>query len=336
MGLAELFHSMTNTHSLPSLDLDGVACYMMSPKCRRICVMAGAGISVSAGIPDFRSIATGIYNSKATTAYSSLPTPQHMFDNEYFLSDQAPFYSFFAKDLFPSATTKPTRTHHFLRLLSQKGLLTKMYTQNIDSLERLAGLPPDKIIEVHGSLATASCAECGKSCDAQRMAKTIRRGGLPTCEKCGGAQKPDITFFGEKLPFLVREQMKLKMPDLRNCDLLLVIGTSLAVQPFAGFIDKVPRGCPRVFVNKGAVGSGRAGEYDDKGGQHMWGALGNYRDVLLEGECDRIILQLASKLGWMDELNGVVKEFEGELRRNGGKVDVEGKLLGSSAPVYPD
>jgi len=160
------------------------------------------------------------------------------------------------------------------------------------------------------------------------MAATIRAKGAPKCGKCGNSQKPDIVFFGEKLPRRVTEQMKLKMPDMRSCDLLIIMGTSLAVQPFASFIDKVPKSTPRVFMNKAAVGSGRAGEYDDKGGTHMFGQFGNYRDVLLEGECDKIILRLAAQLGWMEELLAVEKKFETEMVKNGGVVDVEGKVFG--------
>ena len=106
-------------------------------------------------------------------------------------------------------------------------------------LERIAGVPSRTIHEVHGTLATALCALCKKRCDAKRTALLILSNSPPLCEKCGGPQKPGIVFFGENLPAAVRGQIKLNMPDMRKCDLLIVMGTSLAVQPFAGFIDKV-------------------------------------------------------------------------------------------------
>ena len=145
MGFLEWLNGMTHSRRLKSLDLDGVADHISSNGCRKIVIMAGAGISVSAGIPDFRSLSAGIYNTKATNKYSELPTPQHMFDLDFFLENHGPFYDFFTHSLFPSPTTKPTRTHHFLKLLCEKELCQRVYTQNIDSLERLAGVPGDKV-----------------------------------------------------------------------------------------------------------------------------------------------------------------------------------------------
>lgn len=245
-----------------------------------------------------------------------LPSPQAMFDLDYFLhTSQAPFYDFCVNSLLPSTSTRqPTVTHHFLGLLESKGLLRRCYTQNIDMLERLAGVTNEMIYEVHGTLKTASCANerCRRPTDGKSLFDKLKSGRRPTCDKCGSPQKPDIVFFGEKMPRKVQEQIKLDMPDMRKCDLLLVMGTSLAVQPFASFVDAVPRSTPRVFFNVRSEGSGRKGEYEDRGGGHAWGRCGNYRDLLLEGDCDRVVTGLCRDLGWLEELQGRVREWGGE------------------------
>ena len=249
-----------------------------------------------------------------------------MFDIGFFLEDQIPFYDFVKNDLYPKSTTLPTTFHHFMRLLHEKNMLTRVYTQNIDMLERMAGIPQDNICECHGTLASASCGKCKRDCDGYQTIRSIRRGERPVCEKCSGPLKPDIVFFGEKMPRQVLEQIKMDMPDMRKCDLLIVAGTSLAVQPFASFIDAVPRATPRVFINRDIDGSGRRGEYDDPGGQHMWGKCGNYRDVLLRGDSDRVVTKLCRELGWLQELQAMIKEFVEENRK--GAVTIEERLYG--------
>jgi len=131
--------------------------------------------------------------------------------------------------------------------------------------------------------------------------------------------QPDITFFGEKLPRVLLEQIKMDMPDLRKADLVIIMGTSLAVQPFASFVDKCSRATPRVFVNR--EGAGRKGDYDDDGGVHMGGRFGNFRDVVLMGESDKLVEELARKLGWKEELDRSIKEFR-----------MKGNLLGVNSP----
>jgi NAD-dependent histone deacetylase SIR2 len=109
----------------------------------------GAGISTSAGIPDFRSPETGLY---ANLARLNLPHAEAVFDISYFRDKPEPFYSL-ARELYPGKF-RPTITHSFISLLHKKGLLLKLFTQNIDCLEREAGVPGDLIIEAHGSFAT--------------------------------------------------------------------------------------------------------------------------------------------------------------------------------------
>jgi len=117
---------------------------------RNIVVMSGAGISVSAGIPDFRSPKTGLYHN---LQQYNLPYPEAVFEISFFKENPQPFFQL-AKALYPG-TFSPTPTHLFIKLLAEKGLLLRNYTQNIDTLERAAGISPDLIVEAHLPLRTA-------------------------------------------------------------------------------------------------------------------------------------------------------------------------------------
>ncbi|KAK1023612.1 Sir2 histone deacetylase Hst2, partial [Friedmanniomyces endolithicus] len=141
--------------TLSSRTLEGLAEYIKAGKASKIVVMTGAGISTSAGIPDFRSPETGLY---ANLARLNLPYAEAVFDISFFKQKPEPFYAL-AHELYPGKY-RPTITHSFIRLLHDKGLLLKLFTQNIDCLEREAGVPDDKIVEAHGSFARQSCIEC--------------------------------------------------------------------------------------------------------------------------------------------------------------------------------
>lgn len=118
-------------------------------------------MSTSCGIPDFRST-KGIYASLKET-FPDLPTPTAMFDIDYFKKRPQPFYSF-AKEIFPGMF-KPSVSHMFIKLLEDEKKLLRNYTQNIDTLERIAGIT--RHVECHGSFGSATCLQCDKkySCD---------------------------------------------------------------------------------------------------------------------------------------------------------------------------
>ena len=129
--------------------LKKIAEYIREGKAKKICLMTGAGISVSAGIPDFRTPGTGLYDNLKKY---DLPKPEAIFDIEFFREDPTPFYDL-ARDLLPS-NYHPTPMHHFIRLLQDKGLLLRCYTQNIDTLERQAGVKSEYLIEAHANTNT--------------------------------------------------------------------------------------------------------------------------------------------------------------------------------------
>nr|XP_047921261.1 NAD-dependent protein deacetylase sirtuin-3, mitochondrial isoform X6 [Anser cygnoides] len=137
------------------LTLQDVAKLIRKKECRRIVVMAGAGISTPSGIPDFRSPGSGLYSN---LEQYDIPYPEAIFELTYFFVNPKPFFTL-AKELYPG-NYRPNYAHYFLRLLHDKGLLLRLYTQNIDGLERAAGIPPDRMVEAHGTFATATCTVC--------------------------------------------------------------------------------------------------------------------------------------------------------------------------------
>ncbi|KAL2021252.1 hypothetical protein VTK56DRAFT_7331 [Thermocarpiscus australiensis] len=148
-------------------------------KSRNIIVLTGAGISTSLGIPDFRSKGTGLYHK---LEHLGLSDPQEVFDINVFRQDPTIFYSV-ARDILPS-TERFSPTHAFIALLQQKGKLLTNYSQNIDNLEAKAGIKPDKLVQCHGSFATASCVKCGYKVPGETIFPEIRAGEIPRCRKC--------------------------------------------------------------------------------------------------------------------------------------------------------
>ncbi|KAF5344878.1 hypothetical protein D9758_011565 [Tetrapyrgos nigripes] len=262
-------------------------------ECKNIVLMLGAGVSTSAGIPDFRSPKTGLY---ANLARLNLPRPEAVFDIQFFQKNPVPFYTL-ANELYPGKF-RPTITHSFIRLLHEHGLLSLCLTQNIDTLERRAGVPDHKIVEAHGSFATQRCLKCRRPFDDAKMKDLVlnfsRTKKIPRCEKpgCNGLVKPDIVFFGESLP----EAFSASVSKVRNADLNIVIGTSLTVYPFAG-LALYP--CPRALINLDLVGD--FGEREDPD------------DFVLLGKCDDIIRELCEELGWEDELLKLWEEAKGSV-----------------------
>lgn len=124
-------------------------------------MLTGAGVSVSAGIPDFRTPGTGLYDNLQRY---NLGRPEDIFTMAVFRSDPRPFFHL-SRAMYPGRHF-PTPAHFFTRLLAERGLLRRLYTQNIDTLDRLAGVPPELLVEAHGSYATATCLECARRYDA--------------------------------------------------------------------------------------------------------------------------------------------------------------------------
>ena len=146
---------------------------------KNILVITGAGISTSLGIPDFRSKHTGLYSQ---LEHLGLTDPQEVFEISQFREDPSVFYTI-AKDILPS-TRRFSPTHAFIRLLQDKGKLLTNYTQNIDNLEGYAGLAESKLIQCHGSFATATCQQCRYKTQGETLYTEIKAGKVPKCPAC--------------------------------------------------------------------------------------------------------------------------------------------------------
>jgi len=199
-----------------------------------IAVLTGAGISTPSGIPDFRS-AGGIYSNEAN---------QNVFDIWAFQDDPGFFYKF-AHDFYPLvANAEPNAAHKALAAWEQRGMNVRIATQNIDDLHERAG--SRHVYYVHGSIKTSSCQACWKQIDSREILPNVLEGSVPRCD-CGGVVKPDVTFFGESLP---REAWDRSAEAMAGADLVIVIGTSLLVQPAASLPDFRRRFARLVIVNR--------------------------------------------------------------------------------------
>ncbi|KAF6111420.1 sirtuin 1 [Phyllostomus discolor] len=243
-------------------------------ECKKIIVLTGAGVSVSCGIPDFRS-RDGIY-ARLAVDFPDLPDPQAMFDIEYFRKDPRPFFKF-AKEIYPGQF-QPSLCHKFIALSDKEGKLLRNYTQNIDTLEQVAGI--QRIIQCHGSFAAASCLICKYKVDCEAVRGDIFNQVVPRCPRCPADEplaimKPEIVFFGENLPEQFHRAMKY---DKDEVDLLIVIGSSLKVRPVALIPSSIPHEVPQILINREPL-------------PHL------HFDVELLGDCDVIINELCHRLG---------------------------------------
>lgn len=274
-------------------NLKDAAHLLQTETVKSVVVVAGAGISTPSGIPDFRSPGTGLYDN---LQQYNIPYPEAIFDIDYFHVNPRPFFTL-AKELYPSGKYRPNYIHYFVRHLYDKGLLLRMYTQNIDGLERLAGLPADKLMEAHGTFATATCTVCKHKMEGEDIKEKIFADKLPRCPNkgCMGIIKPDIVFFGEDLPRKFYNFMK----DMLQTDMVLVMGTSLEVQPFAGIIDTVRFNVPRVLFNREAVGPFK---YQKRA-----------QDIVAIGDLIENMVKFAEMIGWSEDMKTLITKQEGNF-----------------------
>lgn len=258
--------------------------------CRRVVVMAGAGISTPSGIPDFRSPGSGLYSNLQRY---DLPYPEAIFELDFFRRNPRPFFEL-AKELYPGRC-RPNAAHYFLRLLQERGLLLRLYTQNIDGLERAAGILASKLVEAHGSFASATCTVCRRTSPGDAFWADVMADREPRCSVCTGVVKPDIVFFGESMP----QRFLLHLADFPTADLLLILGTSLEVEPFASLCEAVRRSVPRLLINRELVGP------------LAWRPRS--QDTVQLGDVVLGVERLAGLLGWTEELRDLMRRETSKL-----------------------
>lgn len=150
---------------------------------KKILVLTGAGVSTSLGIPDFRS-SEGFYSK---IKFLGLDDPQDVFNYDIFVQNPSVFYNIAHMVLPPENIYSPL--HSFIKMLQDQGKLLRNYTQNIDNLESYAGINPDKLVQCHGSFATASCITCHWQLQGEKIFKNIRNVEIPLCPYCYNKRK---------------------------------------------------------------------------------------------------------------------------------------------------
>ncbi len=201
---------------------------------RSTVALTGAGISVPSGIPDFRSPGTGLWTKV---------DPMKVAHIDAFHRDTKGFWEYYRPRFDTLADKEPNPAHGALAELERRGLLESVITQNIDRLHRRAG--SERIIEMHGSIASSSCTTCGASFDLDQVERLFDEDGVATCPGCMGKVKPDVVLFGELLPESAMTQARALC---ERADLLLCIGTSLEVYPVAGLPELTLAGGGQVAI----------------------------------------------------------------------------------------
>src|SRR5204863_3153930 len=200
-------------------------------------VLTGAGVSTESGIPDFRS-PTGIWAEFDPAEYASLPA---------FRADPAKVWRFYKPRIELLTEAEPNAAHRTLAALEQAGFVEAVVTQNIDLLHERAG--SRNLVEVHGSIRTATCPACGSSYARGTVVAKLKHADAPACDSCGAILKPDVVFFGELLPTDAIEQA---FELARRARLLLVVGSSLEVYPVAAVPEEtLTAGGRLAIINKG-------------------------------------------------------------------------------------
>lgn len=311
-------------------DIAGLAGLIQNPHCRSIAVLTGAGVSVASGIPDFRSPG-GMYDTLRPEILTANPYQQEWMRRD---PTAVVMWEMFQTNAFPYLEVrrpfilgtrdqrwKATITHRFAELLHTKtNKLTRVYTQNIDGLDRqCTELPPDKIVAVHGTISQAGCEGCGMDMDfdnfCQKLETNIKdiyaatdnnngrdsmspQSSTPiVCPNCHEPLvKPKTVLFGRALP---EEFFTTSEEDLPKVDLLIIAGTSLVVSPANSLVYRVPDSAIRVVVNTERVGQELGIVYDNDNNDKK---SRQRRDYFAQGECDEVFLELIKALGWIDDL----------------------------------
>lgn len=235
-------------------------------RARSAVALTGAGVSVPSGIPDFRTPETGLW---------AKVDPMEVAHIDVFEHEPERFWSYYRPRFEVLGDKQPNRAHEVLAELERRGLIEGLITQNIDRLHRAAG--SKNVVEVHGSIETSSCRTCAASFELEEMDGLFDERGVAVCSVCRGAVKPDVVLFGELLP----ESAMARASELaERADLILCVGSSLAVYPVAGLPQvTLDRGGRLAIITKGAT------PYDADA------------ELKLEGEVDEELAALLAALG---------------------------------------
>lgn len=203
---------------------------------KNIVLFSGAGISVPSGIPDFRS-AGGLYNSGLTKYGVS---PEEAISHHFYKLYPELFFEFYRENMvFKDA--KPNVAHRYFAELEKQGKLKAVVTQNIDGLHELAG--SQNVFNLHGNIYENYCEDCGKIYDIDYV---LNVKDIPICTECSGMVRPNVVLYEEGLDEGV---FSSAIDAISSADTLIVVGTSLVVQPAASLIKRYFSGENLVLIN---------------------------------------------------------------------------------------
>jgi NAD-dependent deacetylase len=205
---------------------------------RRVVVLTGAGISTDSGIPDFRG-PQGLWTKN--------PLAEKMSDIRCYLADpEVRKLSWQNRLASPAWSAKPNAGHLALFDLFKRQKLHALITQNIDELHQMSGIPPELVVEVHGTMRKVMCWSCGMRAPMQKALDRVRAGEAdPACRDCGGILKSDTISFGQQL---VPEVIDRAMRSAGEADLFIAVGTTLQVYPVAGTVDVARDARARIVI----------------------------------------------------------------------------------------
>jgi len=209
---------------------------------KRLVAFTGAGISTESGLADFRSPG-GVWDRYRVVTFQE------------FVSDHAARVEYWAmkRDFYNEfRDAKPNKAHIALAELERLGKLKALITQNIDGLHQAAGSSPESVIELHGTNRKANCLDCGKVWPIEAIQNRLEAGDLdPKCDSCRGLIKPSTISFGQAMP---AGELKRALESASECDLLLMIGSSLQVAPASSIPPLAYQaGAKLIFVNRTAT-----------------------------------------------------------------------------------
>lgn len=213
----------------------------MIREAQKVLVFTGAGLSTESGIPDFRSPG-GVWEKYDPSELSFDRFLSNEKARETYWQMSTEFYEAM-KDAIPN------RAHLSIKKIEDMGKLLTIVTQNVDHLHHKAGNSPEKIIEIHGTLFSVSCLNCGKKYEREAI-ETLLKSGIkaPSCDDCSGILKPDTISFGQAMP---EDKMRQATMYAGECDLCIVLGSSLVVYPAASIpVHASQNGAKLIIINR--------------------------------------------------------------------------------------
>ncbi len=208
---------------------------------KRVVVFSGAGLSTESGIPDFRSPG-GVWDKY---------NPEDFYFQNFIASEASreKYWQMATEMWEPIKAAQPNQAHLTISELEKLGKLDCVITQNIDGLHLKAGNSEEKILQLHGTAIFVSCLSCKKRYDRDEIQERIKKGQMaPRCEVCGGLLKPATISFGQTMP---EKETQAAYHRSSTCDLFIVIGSSLVVQPAASMPLVAKRnGAKLVIINR--------------------------------------------------------------------------------------